>query len=382
MLEDSFKETTYTSEQKVAVIDRWSNDDEMYILVRIRRSFFDPLLKAYTERYDEMITYTHQAESDGDSLYEDGSMYKAYLQYLNSLEDMLAKDEGFYVVSISRVLDKILKIFKGMHYSDAETFSSVYIGESFYSKENKKPAKRFYFEILGDKEQDYSGFVYEVGFSEGWNSKHKSTLVKIIDNGVEFIPPRPKVTGMYTVKSEIYLDDILSMLNPWIENSSSSYFVSDFIDELSALKKSSLISFNYNAESDLGIRSKIISFDNSFINEGVVRYLLENEDTTEAAPYSIGDETLFSYVREINLLTQNKFSYLILGGDIKSSVEDYDDGIMIKFSTEFSVIDLKNSRVVLSRKINSEFVGVPGEEDLAYLDLGLKIGEMISQIKF
>lgn len=382
MLDTSFKEATYTTDQKVAIIDRWHNNEELYILVRIRKSFFDPLLKAYTERYDDMITYTHQSESDGDALYEDGMMYKAYLQYLSSLEDMLEKDEGFYIVSISRVLDKIMNIFKSMHYSEAETFSSVYIGEPYYLKGEDKPVKRLFFEILGEKGQDYSGFSYEVAFSEGWNNKDKSALVKVIDNGVEFVPPRPKVSGIYTISSEIFLDDIITRLNSWRENSSSSYFVSKFLDDLAELKLSTQISFNYNAESDLGIRPKIISFGNQFINEGVVRYLLENEDSSEAAPYSIEDEVLISYVREINLLTQNKFSYLVLGYEVSSNVEDYGDGIMIKLATEFSVIDLKNSKVILTRKVNSEFIGVPGEEDLAFLDLGLKIGELISQIKF
>lgn len=378
MLKDSFKEITYSTDEKVAVIDRWSNDRELYILVRIRKSFFNPLLEAYTERYDEMMSYYNEAETDGDASVSDGNMYKAYQQYIKALESMLMEDDGFYIVPILRVLDKILNIFKNMHYSEAETFSTIYIGEAYYSKGESKPTKRFYFEVLGEEGQDFSGFAFKLFFKEGWKNRDKSSLVKLINNSMEFIPPRPKLTGAYTVKSELYLDDIINRLEPWAEE----YFISGFLSSLAELIKSSEITFVYNAESDLGIRSKLVAFNNRFINEGVIRYLLEIEDFSESVPYFIDDESLLSYVREINLLTENRFLYLILGDSVEISTQDYEDRVMFKLSAEFSIIDLNNSNVVLSRKVQSEFIGVPGEEDLAYLDLGLKIGDVVSQIKF
>ena len=129
--------------------------------------------------------------------------------------------------------------------------------------------------------------------------------------------------------------------------------------------------------------SKIVSFINPFINEGVVRSGIEHEEVIHSSIRYIEDESLKNYIRYIKTFTESTASYLILGSDITLERIPYEEGVLITTEGSFSVIDLISESVVGSRNIKSEYLASPGaDNDEAYLDFGLKVGEALYDIKF
>lgn len=381
LLKDSYSLTDDSNGKNLSVVDRWSDDDELYILVKIKKKFILPLMEAFLSSSGEQI-FISDLESNGDLYFKDGLMFRALNSYLEAAKEMLKSGDEEYYYPIIRALDKALRIIKPIKYSSTEVFSEIIINEALIDKDSGLPGKRLFFTLDGVEGMDYSGFIYNVSFVEGWENREREAEVSVVKNNLEFVPPVAKTPGVSYIKSELNLSYVSLLLKPWENGHSLSYYIRDFLDLVDTLVKQSRISFNYTVKEDFHIRPKVISFNNALTTEGVIRYLLEKDEYSEVGPSRGEDKTLLDYVRDVNIATEDMFSYLIIGEVLSVESENYDDGVLYKHEGEFSIIDLKTSRTLITQSVKSEFLGVIGEDDLAYLDLGLKIGEIISQLNF
>lgn len=364
--------------EDVSIIDEWISDAGTYKLVRIRKSFIKPILDIFLNNALETENYISDFESSGDTFFDEGDYFRAYELYLRALEDMLSKSDIFYIPAIIRSMNKVLNILSPIEFTNISSFNKVKVGEAYYNKVSEEAVKRFFFNISG-LDGSYAGFPFSVAFKEGWNSKERISTISIIDDYFEFIPPRPKISGQYRVDVELDLSN-LNNINSTID-SLDSYFI-DVKKRVADIQNKSKHSFNYSAVTNLSNMPKLVSFDPAIAGEGVVRRLLEEDTRVELAPFIKNTETLEFYIRELDRVTNGEFHYLIYCNNIDAESFGYDGDVLLKLSAEFHIIEIDNYHKVYSQRINSEFIVIPGEEDIAYLDLGLKIGELLSTLKF
>ncbi len=116
MLEIAGDQTSFDSTQDLAIIDRWNSDNIGYILVRIKKSFFSSLIDLYTTGFEDMMSYNHDLESDGDDSEKNGELFRAFDNYMKALELMLLEDNEFYSPSIIRIIDKALGVVQNLSY--------------------------------------------------------------------------------------------------------------------------------------------------------------------------------------------------------------------------------------------------------------------------
>lgn len=380
LLKQSYYQNNKNS--KASVIDSWSDEDELYILVRFKKEFILPLIDSYLNSLNGLEVEASESELLGDKFFLSGNMYRAFTLYIDAATEMLVKDDEAYFFPIIRCLDKGLEIINPIKYTSTETFSELIINEALYSRESGEVQKRLFFKVDGLEGMDYSGFQFTISFSEGWDKRERVTDVALVKNSLEFVPPIAKVSGISSIESEINISDIRARLKNWEEGYSVSFYIQEYLKSLDQIINRSKIAFNYTVKQDINIRPKLISFNNSLTTEGVVRFLLENDEYSEAVSFIDNDESLQNYVRELNRSSENMFSYLILGEVLTPVVQEYDEGMLYKLTGEFSLIDLRTSTVITKQKLQSEFLGSIDDDDLAYLDLGLKIGEVVSQLNF
>lgn len=375
LLKESFERSNSGRNQKVSIVDRWTNDDVIYILSRFTRSFFDPLIILYSTRYNEMLNYSNRDEISGDILFKDGIFYPAVNDYLSALDFMLKEEDDFYTLSIIGVMDKILNIMENIEYENVETFNLLKIAHSL-------AGSRLFITYTDSVNNDYSGFLYSIDFSEGWNTRHRSIIVPVRDNRLEFIPPLPKLSGVFNISAKLNIDKLTAVVEPWLEKENLGNYLGNYKRDLNRISINSIVEFDYDVISDIQSLPKIISFNNPIINEGVVRALLEVDDISVVSPLTYGEESLLKYVREINKITLDGYRYMILGKEFHEKREEYEGGFLITLTGEFDLVDLYSSYVITSREIFSEYLALPGEEDIAYLDYGLKAGRIIHDLSF
>lgn len=364
--------------ENITNIDEWISETGTYKLVRVRKSYIKPILDTFISNINDAESYISDFENSGDTYYNDGEYFKAYKLYLRALNYMLKESDLFYIPAIIRTMDKVLNILSPINFTNIRTIEKVKVGEAFFSKDNKEPVEHFFFNING-LNGSYAGFPFSVVFKEGWDSRERTSTVSILDNYFEFIPPRPKVSGQYGLFVELDLSDLIS-INSTID-ALDLYFI-DVKNKVEDISKKSQLSFTYSAVTNLSNMPKLVSFDPQIAGEGVVRRLLEDDTRVELAPNAKDVESLEYYIRELDRVTEEEFHYLIYCDNIDAESFGYDGDVLLKLSAEFRIIEIDNFHKVYSQKVNSEFIIIPGEEDIAYLDLGLKIGEILSSLKF
>lgn len=375
LLKDSYDQTPEANDNKISVLDRWLNEDLIYILVRVDRSYFEPIMELYTTRLDEMLNYQHEDEVEADLLLEDGELFKAAGLYLSALEYMLKQNDPFYDLSIISVLDKLSSILNKINYSNFEKFSLLKIAHPILED-------KLLITYQPTENESFDGFLYSVGFIEGWKPRGRVVIIPIRDNNLEFIPPQPKISGKFTINATLNLDSFLTVVEPWSDRDGLSAYIEIYMETVHDILVKSVISFDYDAVSDLQTFPKIISFTNNFVSEGVVRFLLEQDQNVLTSPFEYKNEPLISYIREVNRETLSSYRYMILGGAITRGSEEYEGGTLVTLSSSFSLVDLYEYTVLVTKNITSEFLIQDGEEDLVYLDLGLKMGELIYNLSF
>ncbi len=84
-----------------------------------------------------------------------------------------------------------------------------------------------------------------------------------------------------------------------------------------------------------------------------------------------------------NPMVDSAFEFLEMFGHVQGLFsEEYDGGLLIKISGSFFLVDLKTSKILLTQSLSIEYLGELGDENYAYLDFGLKAGEIINGLKF
>lgn len=367
------------SSEDVTYIDEWVSDIGTYRLVRVRRSYIEPIVKMFVDELESSINYLSDFESSADVYFQDGEFFKAYELYLRALDSMVNEYSDFYIPALMRTTEKILNIVLPISFSDIETIDKLKVGESLFDKESDQVKSRFYFNIVG-LEGSYDGFPFYSTINQGWDKKEVSTLVPIIGNSFEFIPPVPKVSGGYSFNAGLDLSDLISTLSTY-DGSLNSYFA-NVVEKLNSLSKSTAVYYQYFAVSDMQSKAKLVSFKPIIAGEGVVRRLLEDETLVELASFQRDEESLEFYIRELNKATNGKFYYLVFCDEIESEALAYDGDILYKLTGNIDIYEIDNYTIVHSQRVSSEFIITPGEEDLAFLDFGLKVGEVISSLEF
>jgi len=363
-------------EDNVSILDRWKSDVMEYVLVRIKRSFFSPILELYTVRYDEMVNYRSEYEVLADEYFEAGDYFSAFNLYKKSLEKMLLEDDEFFTPSILKNIDKIKNILNVLTYSNIQLFKELIIDKPI-------DTQQFSFDVGGEESINLDGFIYTVEFMEGWNNRVSRARIPIRGNSLLFIPPIPKKSGISTLTSKILLDELIEILSINPSNNSLVNSLLEFKEYINGIVSTSTITFDFQVRSDLNFFPKLIAFENEFVQEGVLRFLLNVGDQPIESPLLKKDMEFITYVRDVNSITSNEYQYLIFSEDLMRETIPFDeDGIVVKMTTTFSLVDLQSSFILETQSVSSEFIGRIGEEDLAYLDLGLKIGEVINKIKF
>lgn len=362
--------------ENISIIDEWSSDTLDYILVRMKKSFFDPVLYTFSTRYEEMLNFSHENELEGDKYLKNGEYYSAYNQYLIGLDEMLQAGNVFYTPAILNVINKISEILNKIKFINLETFSTLTIGKAIVDE-------HLSFEIPSKENESFNSFLIAVEFSEGWVSRKRKVTIPLRNNSLLFIPPIPKNSGLSSITSYLNLDELEDTALKYIDHLFLSNEIKVFKSFLDRIITDSKISFEFSADSNLKSFDKIISFDNSLTSEGIQRYLLEVEDNSVLSPLYIEDETFLTYIREIDTITGSLYNYMVFGNEIIQEITPFDeDGILVKLSCGFNLVDMFTGKIIQTQNITTEFIGVLGEENLAYIDLGLKIGEVIYEMKF
>ncbi|MGL1891150.1 MAG: hypothetical protein OCD02_05950 [Spirochaetaceae bacterium] len=374
LLEEAYKRSLTDFEQKISILDKWNNDENLYILVRINRSFFTPIIELYANRYDEMIDYSHESETLGDKLLTDGEMFKSFDSYLTALGFMLDKEDEFYSHSILDIMDKIYSLVDSIEYRLLESFDTLTID---YPIQN-----RLLFEVNDNSNKDYNGFSYKISFTEGWDSRVRVTTIPIRDNFIEFIPPKPLKSGTSEIITILNIDELFNVFTPWQNNHNLESQIGLFKTKLEKLLEESKTSIKYNVKSDLQSIPKLIAFKNGMVLEGVNRFLLDKGNPVEVTPQYQLDEPLQSYLRELDRITDGFYNYLIIGDEIKEVIETQDDQILIKLTGSFSLIDIRTSKILKTESVSAEYSGELGSESFAYLSYGLEVGKIIHELKF
>lgn len=367
------------SNDDITNIDEWVSDVGTYRLVRIKRSYLEPIFKMFVDELELSLEFISDFEDSGDFYYKDGDFYKAYELYLKALKSMLEKNSDFYIPGIIRTMDKVLEILNPITLSNFEYVNKLTVGKSLFDKDNDIVKERFYFDISG-LEGSYNGFLFNVNTNQGWDKKEISSSVPIINNSFEFIPPVPKVSGEYYFNTVLNLKGLTDQITSY-SGSLESYF-STVNQQITTVIKNTTVQRDYSAFLDLEGKAKLISFNPQIAGEGVVRRLLEDETTVELASFLREEESLEFYIRELDKVTEGEFYYLIYCDDIDSEALAYDGDILFKTTGTFKVYEIDNYHVVHAQKVSSEFIITPGEEDIALLDFGLKVGEVISSLEF
>lgn len=375
LMKDSYNNSPEADNEKLSVLDRWNNKDLNYILVRLERSFFDPIIELYSTKYDDMLNYKHEDEVAADALLELGELYPAAKLYLSALDFMLNQNDEFYTLSIINVMDKITNILDRLEYGKVETFDLLKIAHPIGDN-------RLFINYISLNGENFSGFLYNINFVEGWETRSRVATVPIRENSLTFVPSSPKVSGRFQIEAKLNLESFINVVKPWVYRDGLSLYLKKYIEHIEGIIQSSYISFDYDVISELQTLPKIISFDNSNISEGVVRFLLEKEEQIQVSPIVYTDDSLISYVREINRITSDLYRYMILGGDTNIDKEEYEGGILYTLTGEIFLVDLYSSTIVINKKITSEFLSQNDDEDLIYLDYGLKVGEIIYNLSF
>lgn len=372
-LELSSSLSVYDTTAPISVINKWNSPDKEYILVRITRSSYDSLFNLYSQRYPEMINYSNADERAGDLFADSGEEFKAFEKYIEALQVLLTSNDDFYLPAIDRLLSKLLFIINNIKYTDIKTFSSQFLGV---------PSNNlFSFKI--DSSNSYAGFPVGIAFIQGWDTRDVSAIIPITNNVFEFLPPVQYSKGEFAITSKLWLDDYIANLNAWSKESPFFSYVNQTVDELIVAVDKSIISFTYTVLSSFHTASKIVSYGEPLVVEGIVRYGLEHEEIILPAVRYIKDESLKSYIRDINTFSDSVALYLILGSEITLERIPYEEGVFITTEGSFSVIELISESVIATRTVKSEYLASPGSEnDIAYLDFGLKVGEALSDIKF
>lgn len=367
------------SNDDITNIDEWVSEAGTYRLIRIKKSYLEPIIKMFVDELDLSLDFISDFEDSGDFYYKDGDYYKAYELYLKALESMFKKNSDFYIPGIIRTMDKILEILNPIKLSNFEYINKLIIGESLFDKENDTVKKRFYFDISG-LEGSYDGFPFNIKTNQGWDKKEISSPVPIIKNSFEFIPPVPKVSGEYYFNTSLDLKALTDQITSY-SGTLKTYF-SAVNQQITTVVKNTTVQRDYSAFSDLEGKAKLISFNPQIAGEGVVRRLLEDDTIVELASFLKEEESLEFYIRELDKVTEGKFYYLIYCDEIDSVALAYDGDILFKTTGTFKIYEIDNYQIVHSQKISSEFIITPGEEDIALLDFGLKVGEVISSLEF
>lgn len=375
LMKESYNQTLEANDEILSILDRWDNKDLTYILVRLDRDFFDPLIELFSTQYDEMLAYRHENETEADALLEEGELYSAASLYLSALDYMLEQNNDFYTLSILSVIDKLTEVLGRLSYSNIETFDLLKIAHPI--GDNKLSIN-----YIATTNENFSGFLYDVNFIEGWETRTRDAIVLIRENSLVFVPPAPKISGTFNIDAKLNLNTFLNVVKPWLYKDGLSKYLNDYIDKIQNIVNDSFITFDYDVISELETLPKIIAFNNENISEGIVRYLLENEQEIQVSPITFNDDSLLNYVREVNRITDNLYRYMILGGEILEDRVIYEGGTLVTLDGEIFLVDLYSSTIITSRKITSEFLVQNDEEDLIYLDYGLKVGEVISTLSY
>ena len=59
-----------------------------------------------------------------------------------------------------------------------------------------------------------------------------------------------------------------------------------------------------------------------------------------------------------------------------------DDKLTIKLSGGFSLIELSSGKIISSESVYIKYIGAVNEENNAFIAYGIKLGEVINELKF
>lgn len=355
------------------IIDTWDSGEVVYQLHRLDREFFEPIMEFYITQYSNMESLYFDREDLIQSQIETLNYYDAIQSYIDFINELFDEESEKNALAILRLMEGLLSLYDGFHLDTVESFSELVRGESVGDN-------RLGYRYTGDI--NYNGLTYIITFSEGWNLRKRSIKLSLKDSSFSFTPVIPEVRGIYKIEGELSLTKIEELITRGLTFDYLAPYMQEFTNRLNQIRLESSVSLEYTVLSNFHSSTKVISFGNEFIHEGVQRFLLEEEYEVLISPRPKTDETLINYIRDVNRITSNSVRYLILGREINTEDIVLDEGSLYKIDAVIDVIDLRSSQVIQTKKLQTDFLSAEESSDLAYLDFGLKLGELIYNLEF
>ncbi len=371
----------FKDDGNVVVKDTFSDETGFYKLIQIKKSFLDPLVDLFVYRFEKISSMKSDNEVTADEYLENGKTYSAYSSYLSALRDLLMSDDLEDIPAKIRLFNNLAEIVKPIKISDVSSFDKVYIGESKLS-EVDRGNREISFSLTGTPGLDYTGFKLITSFQEGYNLRDRVTLIPIVENSYSFTPPAPKQSGEHGIAINMDFEELLQLFDVPARNSYISGYIRPIKNYLESIMENTQLDLTYSAITSLKLMSKLVAVNPSITGEGITRRLLEDGASVQLAPFFKYDESLEYYIRELDFITNGMFDYLVFAENFSENRYIFEDDLLLELSGEFRVLEIDTLHTVLTRSIKTEFIIEDGEEQIAYLDLGLKIGEILSGLEF
>lgn len=355
------------------IIDSWDSGEVVYQLHRLDREYFEPIMDFYVTQYSNMESLRFDVEDNIESEINALNYTAAINSLIELINNLLIEESEINALVILRLLDELLSLYDNFSLEEDESFTQLTSGEAVGDK-------RWSFLYTG--EIDYNELTYVIRFSEGWNQRERSLFLPIKDGQISFTPVSPEVKGTYKLEGELYLKGVEDLITKGFTYDYLAPYLSEFRNKLEKIRTESKVSLEYTVISNFHSSSKVISFNNDFIHEGIRRYLLEEEYEVLISPRPREEETRLNYIRDINRITSDSVRYLIMGSNLVVEEILLDEGAIYRLGMTLEVINLRTSQTVFTQSLESEFLADEGRSDLAYLDFGLKLGEVIYTLEF
>lgn len=363
--------------QEIQILDNWDSGTAIYSLVRVKRSFLEPLRESLVTNIQTIEAIQDDFENSGDVNFDKGELYSAYQLYLKSLKGLLERDDFDAIPGIIRVLNKIESIILMLKISDIKTIGPRETGTPFYIIDSEDPQESLELKFTKDGYL-FKGFIYSIRYMGP--QEELSVNIALGNNSAQFVPPIPVSSGEYKIKGELNLGDLVTVLELGSRSLVSSY-IRSIESTLDEIVKESSVETSFVATTKISSRPLLVSFTPSIVGEGVVRRLLEDEVNVDFVP-EIDPLSREHYLREILTLTSGVYRYMVTGEDFKEERVGIDGDVYQRVEGNFSIIDIFRDTVVYQGNISTEFLMDPDQEDLAYLDIGLLIGEELTSLVF
>lgn len=356
------------------VIDSWDSGEVVYVLHRLDRDFYEPLMEFYLDNYNNMSNLVLDEESNIDHLLNSHQYSDVIQAYIELIDNLLDEESELYALKVLTLLNDLFTVLDKFSLESGSEFKELVIGEGVGDNSWTHQSKG---------EGNFDRMVYEITFYEGWSLRERRVSIPIKDGYLNFVPTIPEVTGEYSLSGRLSLPQLEELLLKAANYDFYDSYVSEYRIKLDSVYSRSTISLIYNVISNYHRSTKIIAFNNDFIHEGILRFLLDVEyETVTISPRNFEEESMPNYFRDINRITSNSVDYLILARDVLVDDVVLDEGALYKLEVLLEVVDLHTFQTIWETTVRSEFLSDLDSRDLAYLDFGLKLGEVIYTLEF